>query len=217
MRFNCHFEYQKLFKQWGCFRCSLIWKTSRSLWGPSSLSAATPCSIKLACYSQDEGPTGLPGDWGIEKIKKKILQLLLNLETEVRRCRILWGSLFTYCFLRHHHLPMASGKWCAAVRDITSPSDCRLKLIKWPFSPSALYGMITVICEWLQHLNKRHINLWSERDKRDRGPCGWSVWIWIALLGPFPRLQGKQAQMHGSIHNKLMILNLCCAIKIWLH
>lgn len=35
--------------------------------------------------------------------------------------------------------------------------------------------MITVIRDRLQRLNKKHINLQSERDKRDREPRGWSV------------------------------------------
>lgn len=57
--------------------CSLIWKTSRRLRGPSSLSAATPCSIKLACNSPDESPAGLREGCEV----KNPLQSLLNLES----------------------------------------------------------------------------------------------------------------------------------------
>lgn len=98
---------------------SLIWKTSRRLWGLSSLSIATPCSIKLACYSQDESPTGVHDDCEVKTPpvptksrsgRQKVLQTY--------PMRVTW-QFSPYCLLSHQDLPVALGKWCWAVHKMT--------------------------------------------------------------------------------------------------
>lgn len=99
--------------------CSLIWKTCRRLWGPSSLSAATPCSIKLPCYSQDESPTGLrehcevktpPVPTKSRSGRQKVL--------ETNPVRVTW-QFSSYCIFSHQDLPLAFGKWCWTAHEMT--------------------------------------------------------------------------------------------------
>lgn len=87
---------------------SLIWKTSRRLQGPLSLSTATPCSIKLACYSQDESPTGLCEDCALKTPpvpSKSRSGRQKGLETHPMRVT---RQFSPYCLLSHKNLPVAS-------------------------------------------------------------------------------------------------------------
>lgn len=158
--------------------------------------------------------------WKKKNGRKKTLQLLLNPEAEVGRyCSHPRRVTFHLLYSQPPPFPdgflkmMCSCPW----DDFSVRLQTEAHQVAFFSTATVLYGMIAVICDWLQRLLKKHINLWGTKDKCKREPRGWSVWIWIALLGPFPRLQGKQVRMHGSIHNKLMRLDLHCAIKIWLH
>lgn len=143
--------------------------------------------------------------------------------------RVTW-QFSPYCILCHQDLPVAFGK--PVIRWLFSHSYsyryCVSRTVfsllwlreKWCeniflYNTDALMNM----CMWDVKVSSAVIYMQLDRQKKGKS-CNelhsWPAWIWIALLGCFTLLLGKQAQIHESIESELMRSNVTWAIKILL-
>ena len=134
---------------------SLIWKESWSLWGPLSLSAATPCTIKLACYSQDESPTGISGDCEVKTppVPSKSRSRRHNV-LETYPVRVTW-QFSPYCLLSHQDEPLGFLE-----KDVELPVRWLILLLWTLYIQKALFATLPRNFEWCSLYRKMWAAKW---------------------------------------------------------